>query len=55
MRAIVTDPAAPGGLRLADGRLRPRIDLSADWTRTVDAFTALARREIRGKAVLTVS
>jgi NADPH2:quinone reductase len=48
------DLAILAGL-VADGRLRPRIDLSADWPRTVDAFTAPARREIRGKAVLTVS
>jgi NADPH:quinone reductase-like Zn-dependent oxidoreductase len=46
-----TLPAA--GL-VADGRLRPRIGWTADWTRTADAFAAMARREFRGKAVLTV-
>jgi NADPH:quinone reductase len=39
---------------VADGRLRPRIGWTADWTRTADAFAAMARREFRGKAVLTV-
>jgi NADPH:quinone reductase len=37
-----------------DGRLRSRIGWTADWTRTADAFAAMARREFRGKAVLTV-
>lgn len=39
---------------VADGRLRPGIGWTGDWTRTADAFTAMTRREIRGKAVLTV-
>jgi NADPH2:quinone reductase len=39
---------------VADGRLRPGIGWVGEWTRTADAFTAMARREIRGKAVLTV-
>ena len=39
---------------VADGRLRPRVGWTADWTRTADAFAAMARREFRGKAVLTV-
>jgi NADPH:quinone reductase-like Zn-dependent oxidoreductase len=39
---------------VADGRLVPRIGWTADWTRTADAFAALAAREIRGKAVLTL-
>jgi NADPH:quinone reductase-like Zn-dependent oxidoreductase len=39
----------------ADGRLKPRIDLITDWHQTADALAALARREIRGKAVLTIS
>jgi NADPH:quinone reductase len=47
------DLALLAGL-VADGRLRPRIGWTADWTRTADAFGAMARREFRGKAVLTV-
>jgi NADPH2:quinone reductase len=47
------DLALLAGL-VADGRLRPRIGWTADWTRTADAFAAMARREFRGKAVLTV-
>ncbi|MEE1781898.1 zinc-binding dehydrogenase [Streptomyces sp. SP17BM10] len=39
---------------VADGRLTPHTTLTADWTRTPDALTALARRDIRGKAVLTL-
>ncbi|MFE2414047.1 zinc-binding dehydrogenase [Kitasatospora sp. NPDC059408] len=39
---------------VADGRLTPHTSLTADWTRTPDALTALARRDIRGKAVLTL-
>jgi NADPH:quinone reductase-like Zn-dependent oxidoreductase len=48
------DLAVLAGLT-ADGRLRPRIGLIADWHQTADAFGALARRDIRGKAVLTIS
>jgi len=40
---------------VADGRLKPHIDLITDWRQTADALAALARREIRGKAVLTIS
>ena len=40
---------------VADGRLRPQIGWTADWTRTADAFAAMARREFRGKAVLTIA
>jgi NADPH2:quinone reductase len=47
------DLAILAGL-VADGRLRPGIGWVGEWTRTADAFTAMARREIRGKAVLTV-
>jgi NADPH:quinone reductase-like Zn-dependent oxidoreductase len=92
MRGIITDPQAPGGLRLADdltepepapgevivgvrafsinagegedlailaglmadGRLRPQIGWTADWSRTAGAFGAMARREFPGKAVLTI-
>jgi NADPH:quinone reductase len=39
---------------VADGRLRPQIGWTADWTRTADAFAAMARREFAGKAVLTI-
>ncbi|MFB7666431.1 zinc-binding dehydrogenase [Kitasatospora sp. NPDC056138] len=39
---------------VAAGRLNPRIGLVQDWERTADALTALARRELRGKAVLTL-
>lgn len=39
---------------VADGRLTPRIGLTLDWERTPEALDALARREVRGKAVLTV-
>jgi NADPH:quinone reductase len=48
------DLAILAGL-IAEGRLVPRIDLVAGWHRTADALAALAKREIRGKAVLTVS
>jgi NADPH2:quinone reductase len=48
------DLAILAGL-VADGRLRPQIGRTGDWTRTADAFAAMARREFRGKAVLTVS
>jgi NADPH2:quinone reductase len=47
------DLAILAGL-VADERLRPRIGWTADWTRTADAFAAMARLEFRGKAVLTV-
>ncbi|MBV6699174.1 zinc-binding dehydrogenase [Kitasatospora aureofaciens] len=39
---------------VADGRLTPHTTLTADWTRTPNALTALARGEVRGKAVLTL-
>ena len=39
---------------VAQGRLSPRIGRVDDWRRTTDAFAALAAREFRGKAVLTV-
>ncbi|MEW9530939.1 zinc-binding dehydrogenase [Microbispora sp. NPDC049125] len=39
---------------VADGRLIPRIGLTLPWEKTPDALDALARREVRGKAVLTV-
>ena len=39
---------------VADGRLRPQVGWTADWTRTADAFAAMARREFPGKAVLTI-
>ena len=38
----------------ADGRLRPQIGRTVDWTKTPDTLDALSRREIRGKAVMTV-
>jgi NADPH:quinone reductase len=47
------DLAILAGL-VADGRLWPRIGWTAGWTRTADAFAAMARREFRGKAVLIV-
>jgi NADPH:quinone reductase len=48
------DLAILAGL-VADGRLSVRIDLITDWRETADALAALARRDIRGKALLTVS
>jgi NADPH:quinone reductase len=39
---------------VADGRLRPRVGLVLGWERTADAFAALTRRDVRGKAVLTL-
>ncbi|KAA2263016.1 zinc-binding dehydrogenase [Solihabitans fulvus] len=39
---------------VADGRLTPKIGWRGDWTSTQDAFAALAARDYRGKAVLTV-
>jgi hypothetical protein len=39
---------------MADGRLRPQIGWTADWSRTAGAFGAMARREFPGKAVLTI-
>ena len=38
---------------VAAGRLTPTIGWTGDWTKTREAFEALARRDIRGKAVLT--
>jgi NADPH:quinone reductase len=39
---------------VADGRLSPRIGLTLGWEETAEAFAALGRREVRGKAVLTI-
>lgn len=39
---------------VADGRIRPLIGLTLDWTRTPEAIRALTNREVRGKAVLTL-
>jgi NADPH:quinone reductase-like Zn-dependent oxidoreductase len=47
------DLAILAGL-VADGRLRPCIGLTLDWQKTAEAFAAISRREVRGKAVLTV-
>jgi NADPH:quinone reductase len=47
------DLAILAGL-VADGRLRPRIGLVLGWEKTAEAFAALSRREVRGKAVLTM-
>ena len=47
------DLAILAGL-VADGRLRPRIGLELDWRKTAQAFAALTRREVRGKAVMTI-
>jgi NADPH:quinone reductase len=47
------DLAILAGL-VADGRLRPRIGLTLGWEKTAEAFAALSRREVRGKAVLTI-
>jgi NADPH2:quinone reductase len=47
------DLAILAGL-VADGRLRPRVGLVLDWERTAEAFAELSRREVRGKAVLTI-
>jgi hypothetical protein len=47
------DLAILAGL-VADGRLRPRIGLVLDWRKTAEAFAALTRREVRGKAVMTI-
>ena len=38
---------------VADGRLRPLVGLVLDWTKTPEAFEAMAQRTFRGKAVLT--
>ena len=47
------DLAILAGL-VADGRLRPRIGLTLGWDKTAEALAALSRREVRGKAVLTI-
>jgi len=47
------DLAILAGL-VADGRLRPRIGLTLGWEKTAEALAALSRREVRGKAVLTI-
>jgi NADPH:quinone reductase-like Zn-dependent oxidoreductase len=39
---------------IAAGSLRPLIGLSLDWQRTREAVAALAARDVRGKAVLTL-
>jgi len=39
---------------VANGRLTPQIGWTGDWSRTADAFAALAKRELAGKAVLTI-
>jgi NADPH:quinone reductase-like Zn-dependent oxidoreductase len=39
---------------VSDGRIRPLIGLTLDWTRTPEAIRALTNREVRGKAVLTL-
>jgi NADPH:quinone reductase-like Zn-dependent oxidoreductase len=38
---------------VADGRLRPLVGLVLDWTKTSQAFEAMAQHSFRGKAVLT--
>lgn len=48
------DLAILAGL-VADGRLVPQIGRLGDWTQTADAFDAMARRQFRGKAVLTLA
>jgi NADPH2:quinone reductase len=47
------DLAILAGL-VADGRLTPRIGWTGDWSRTAEAFGALGRRDIRGKAILVI-
>lgn len=47
------DLAILAGL-VADGRLRPRVGLVLGWEKTAEAFAALSRREVRGKAVLII-
>jgi NADPH:quinone reductase len=49
----VPDPVRLARL-VADGRLTPQIGWIGDWTRTADAFAAMAKREFSGKAVLTI-
>jgi NADPH2:quinone reductase len=39
---------------VADGRLHPELGLVADWSEAADALRAVADREVRGNAVLTV-
>ena len=39
---------------LADGRLRPEVDLTLAWTEAGEAITALLERRVAGKAVLLV-
>lgn len=40
---------------VAEGRLEASVDRVADWEQAGETATALLRREIRGKAVLTIS
>jgi NADPH:quinone reductase-like Zn-dependent oxidoreductase len=60
MGFLSVEPAATKGADIAiladlvaEGRLKPLIGWQADWTRTPDAFDALAKRAFRGRAVLT--
>lgn len=39
---------------VADGRLRPQVGTTADWTATRDVLAQLRDRAVRGKAVLTI-
>jgi NADPH2:quinone reductase len=39
---------------LADGRLRPEVDITRPWTEAGEAITALLERRVAGKAVLVV-
>ncbi len=57
---FLNEPGATSGEELgvlaglvAEGRLRPSVGLTLDWTRTPEALAALRGRALRGKAVLT--
>jgi NADPH:quinone reductase-like Zn-dependent oxidoreductase len=47
------DLAILAGL-VADRHLRPRISLTLEWEKTAEALAALNRRDVGGKAVLTI-
>jgi hypothetical protein len=48
------DPANCWVVLRADGRLDPSIGVTLGWEKTAEAFAALSRREVRGKAVPTI-
>ncbi len=57
---FLTEPGDHAGEELgvlarfvADGKLRPHVSLTLDWTKTSDALLAMRERGVRGKVVLT--